>query len=268
MLVALHADNERRTVMVRTNIIASLYRSVVLLACVVLAAGGAVAGDDEKSEMTRNFEKFRIGMKAEEMLTTMGPPSKTLVGYEGESWTKAYVWKRRKHLFTKETSVAVFDGDRVVMLIHSSGSLDNVREHINNAQRRPTIVDFEDIEAAVTSEKDAWAEVPYMLSRLNDESDGNAAVLDTQIATSFDQVKMDTSADDIVKLLGEPTKHKTKRAESVYTWQHDGEKLVVVFEKDALVEKSLETEEMEFTVKQGFWKARNKDSGLEITVYL
>jgi hypothetical protein len=266
IFVALHAVNERRTAMVRTNVVASLCLAVAVLAGMVLA-GDAIAGDGEKSEMGRNFEKASIGMTAEEMLTTMGKPSKTLTGREGENWTRAYVWEKRKHIIAKETSVAVFDGDRVVMLIHSSGGLDDVRERINKAQRGK-LADIEDVELACTSEKDAWAAVPYMVSRLNDESGDKDSMLDAKIAASFDQIKLETSEDDIVNLLGEPTAHKTKRTESIYNWKHDGENLVVIFENGELIEKSLETQEVEFTVKEGYWFARNKDSGTSITVYL
>jgi hypothetical protein len=257
---------ERRTAMVRNNVIASFYLSVVVLACVALTAGDAVAGG-EGSEMARNFDKVRIGMNAADTEKIMGPPSKTLKGREGEYWTRAYVWEKRKRIISKETAIAVFDGDRAVMLFHTVGGLDDIRKEINRVPQKP--VDYPSgIEVATSAELDSWAEVSYMLARLYERSDGNPPVLDAQTSASFDEIKLDTGEDDLVKLLGEPTGHNSKSTKSIYTWEHNGEKLVVVFENGALVEKSLETRDFEFNVREGYWSARNKDSGDRIVVQL
>jgi hypothetical protein len=189
-----------------TQILKMLLATIALL--LALATCGPLAqafgGDEGKTtEMGRRFESVETGMSGREVETIMGAPEEIIAATDGST---IHVWRRQFLGFTRETAVAVFEADRLVMAIHSSGDIEDVEAEVVASRKRrvvPPKLARPDEAGEGSGARDAWASLPYIQWRLAD-SGGEVPELDAQLVVRFDGVVPGMSYEALVALLGEP----------------------------------------------------------------
>jgi len=187
----------------------------------------------------------------------MGAPDEVIDAADGGT---IYVWKRTVWGVTRETAVAVLEEGRMVMSIHSSGGIRDVKAQVAATRRHGVVpphlkplLGIDDVGHAA----DAWARLPYIQWRL-ESSGGRVPELDARLVARFDGVEPGMSYAALVAFLGDPEQRRRDGSSPSCRWTWDGAELTVSLEDDRVTAKRLETEDREVHVRENAWWAQEK----------
>ncbi len=213
-------------------------------------------------KMGADLERITTDMSEAELIGIFGQPDQILELEELAD--RALVWQRKFLLWPRETVVAVFKGDKLVMTTHSAGGLGQpVEEHIYEAlsgkddTSLPVLPDIPTVTASVEMGSDLRA----MLAELAGCS-GTSCTATDATAALFNVITLEMNYDQVATQLGEPTsKEKHSFGKVTHLWVQNGETIAVTFKQEGtqMLEKRFSADGVEITVDKGSWRARSTE---------
>lgn len=226
-------------------------------------SGTAVSIGPDHSDLKERFRRIEIGMGAARLEEILGTPDR-VIPYASEPANRILVWRERWFALPRATAVAKLEEDRTVIASYSSGRIPDPEAWIREIESRQPV---NRIPGALLSEEDRWASLSAIVAKLR-AAWKSKLDLDAGTIALFDAIEPGSSADSIAEHAGDPESIGGGPDAAIHIWNLGAVRLTVTFRDRMLASKQIENGPLEIVVRDGFWRASDRQRRVSTTEHL